>query len=58
MRERSRRMKPHQIYNAAIDDVLDTIDDWWKTGETTGNMISRIKRLKRDVVVLEGETNG
>ena len=51
-------MKPHQIYNAAIDDVLDTIDDWWKTGETTGNMISRIKRLKRDVVVLEGETNG
>ena len=41
-------MKPHQIYNAAIDDVIDTIDEWWKTGECTGDLIKRIKKLKND----------
>ncbi len=39
-------MKNYQIYNAAIDDVLDVFDKWWKDQECTSVLVDRIKKLR------------
>lgn len=49
-------MKEHQIYNSAIDDVLEQIILWWNMQTTTQDLINRIKKLKHGAVHAISET--
>ena len=51
-------MKEYQIYNAAIEDVLEEIKKWWDKQTPTQNLINSITRLKKDVNVGLDETGG
>lgn len=47
-------MKEYQIYNSAIDDVLEEFKIWWEKQIPTQNLVNSITKLKKDANVGEG----